>query len=191
MTAVGQRPTALTLEHRPGDTGWAVTCTYSGATPIAPTVELTDAFGVPVEGANLVASLVGQVVTITIEGLVPIGRHRWRLHDSGLTHLAGEFVSTDQPRPASGSSSVAVEVTTGASVVVQVAAAFSDSDASYEHSQASPSATWTINHNLGFRPNVGTFSAGGVEVDSVITHISVNQTRADFNTPRAGFARCS
>ena len=60
---------------------------------------------------------------------------------------------------------------------------------SYTHTQGSASATWTINHNLGFTPNVAVFSSGGVIVDAEIHSTSINQTIIYFNSPFAGTAR--
>lgn len=55
--------------------------------------------------------------------------------------------------------------------------------------QASPSGTWTINHNLGYRPSVEIIDAGGNEVEATVTHTSLNQTVVTFTTPIAGIAR--
>lgn len=59
----------------------------------------------------------------------------------------------------------------------------------YVHVQSSPSATWTMNHNLGYNPSVTLLSVGGVEFEGTVTHTSVNQTVAVFNIPVAGSAR--
>lgn len=59
----------------------------------------------------------------------------------------------------------------------------------YLHTQASESATWTIAHNLGFRPAVAPVSVGGVEMIGSITHLSDNTLQIDFLTPVAGSAR--
>lgn len=61
--------------------------------------------------------------------------------------------------------------------------------ASFEYAQASAAALWTINHNLGFRPTVGVFDSGGLEVDAEIQHITVNQVTVSFTMPLAGTAR--
>ena len=55
--------------------------------------------------------------------------------------------------------------------------------------QSSPSNTWIINHNLGFRPSVALFTIGGMEILGEIVHTSVNQTVVNFNGAIAGFAR--
>lgn len=44
----------------------------------------------------------------------------------------------------------------------------------YTHSQAIPSAIWTIPHNLGFKPNVNVIDSGGNNVIGDISHTSVN-----------------
>ncbi len=59
---------------------------------------------------------------------------------------------------------------------------------STEFTQSTPAATWTINHNLGYRPNVRALSVGGVEMLVEISHTSVNQTLIYFDTPTAGSA---
>lgn len=58
----------------------------------------------------------------------------------------------------------------------------------YTHTQASALATWTANHNLGYRPTVTVFSAGGVEVEATILHVSLNQVQISFNAAVTGTA---
>jgi hypothetical protein len=65
------------------------------------------------------------------------------------------------------------------------------SGAGYDFNQASPATTWTINHNLGYRPSVQMFTVGGLEVLGEIQHTSNNQTLISFNTAVAGTARLS
>ena len=60
---------------------------------------------------------------------------------------------------------------------------------SYVHTQASASATWTVNHNLGFVPACEVYSSGGAEVDAEVVHTSVNQTIIYFVAAFAGSAR--
>jgi len=57
-----------------------------------------------------------------------------------------------------------------------------------EHVQLSPSDTWVCNHNLGYRPNVGVFSVGGVEMFACVIQASVNQVLVYFDSPTTGFA---
>lgn len=59
----------------------------------------------------------------------------------------------------------------------------------YIHTQSIPSTTWTINHNLGFRPSVELLDAGSQEIDGEIAHPSVNQTVVKLNPSTAGVAR--
>lgn len=65
----------------------------------------------------------------------------------------------------------------------------SASDLSYLHLQPTPSATWTINHNLGLKPVVQLFTTGSQEFDGLVTHTSNNQCVATMTAPVAGFAR--
>lgn len=60
---------------------------------------------------------------------------------------------------------------------------------SHLHTQSSSSATWTVNHNLGYRPNVEVFNTGWAEVDASVVHNSVNQTVITFSQPTTGYAR--
>lgn len=61
----------------------------------------------------------------------------------------------------------------------------------YTHVQSSPSAAWTINHNLGVKPTISLYSVGGAEFDGQITHVTDNQAVVNLATAVAGFARCS
>lgn len=61
--------------------------------------------------------------------------------------------------------------------------------AAYLHTQSTAAATWTINHNLGFRPDVAVRDSGGNEVLAQVLHVSANQTVIYFATPTAGEAR--
>ena len=61
--------------------------------------------------------------------------------------------------------------------------------AAYIHTQASPATTWTINHNLGYRPSVELLDSGSQEIDGDISHPTVNQTVVTLNPATAGLAR--
>lgn len=61
--------------------------------------------------------------------------------------------------------------------------------ASFNFTQATPSALWTINHELGFRPVVALFTVGGIAFVGQIQHTSANQTLVHLNSPMAGSAR--
>ncbi|XAI95484.1 hypothetical protein [Microcystis phage Mvi-JY20] len=60
---------------------------------------------------------------------------------------------------------------------------------SFNFTQLTPLATWNINHNLGFFPDVEVYSAGNVKLIADIVHISVNQLQVNFSSPTAGRAR--
>jgi hypothetical protein len=59
----------------------------------------------------------------------------------------------------------------------------------YVYLQVTPSTTWTINHNLGYRPSVELLDAGSQEIDGQVFHPSVNQTVVILNPATAGSAR--
>ncbi len=65
------------------------------------------------------------------------------------------------------------------------------SGSSYTHTQAGAATTWTVNHNLGFKPNTSVQSVGGVEIWAEILHVSTNQLLVLFDAPFNGFAVCS
>lgn len=64
-----------------------------------------------------------------------------------------------------------------------------ESGAGYTHTQSSDLSTWTIAHNLGFRPAVQAFSVGGVEIIGDIAHLSTDVVMISFVSPQRGFAR--
>lgn len=53
--------------------------------------------------------------------------------------------------------------------------------------QSSPSLTWIINHNLGYRPQVQVYTSGGLEVFAEVIHTSINQYQVSFVQPSTGF----
>lgn len=60
----------------------------------------------------------------------------------------------------------------------------------YTHQQVVADAQWTINHNLGFKPDVYLYDAGGNEFAGQVLHASVNQAIVYLTVPTAGTARC-
>ncbi len=56
--------------------------------------------------------------------------------------------------------------------------------------QSSPSASWIVNHNLGFHPLVTILTPGFVEMEAQITHTSNNQLLVGFASPQTGSVRC-
>jgi hypothetical protein len=61
----------------------------------------------------------------------------------------------------------------------------------YHHTQGTSSATWTINHNLGWYPNVTVQDSGGSIVEGEITYTSVNSLRITFTGAFSGNAYLS
>ena len=61
--------------------------------------------------------------------------------------------------------------------------------AAFVHTQSVAATTWTINHNLGYRPSVELFTSSGEEFDADVLHTSVNQTLVYTNVATTGFAR--
>lgn len=59
----------------------------------------------------------------------------------------------------------------------------------YLHTQSSPSASWTVAHNLGFRPTVAVYTTGGVEVICDIVHLSPDVLVVGAAAPFSGSAR--
>lgn len=88
------------------------------------------------------------------------------------------------------SSSVAVvTVPVTNTVVATTAGPQGPAGAGYFHQQISASATWTINHNLGFRPSVEIFDTGSQEIEGDVSHPSVNQAIITLSPAIAGTAR--
>jgi hypothetical protein len=65
----------------------------------------------------------------------------------------------------------------------------SSTAASYVHNQATAAASWTMAHNLGFKPSVELLNSGSQEIEGDVVHLSQNVVVAYFTTPIAGFAR--
>lgn len=61
----------------------------------------------------------------------------------------------------------------------------------YQHDQSVPSSIWTVNHNLGLRPQVSVLSSGGVSLLTEIVHTSLNQLLVYFDSPNIGQVICS
>lgn len=60
----------------------------------------------------------------------------------------------------------------------------------FEFTQAAPSSSWVINHNLGVYPIFDAIeSSTGLELWPGVIHHSLNQVELTFLTPRAGTAR--
>jgi hypothetical protein len=62
---------------------------------------------------------------------------------------------------------------------------------SYTHNQSAASATWTITHNLNFRPSVNVFDSAGTMVEGSVTHINSNTLTVAFSATISGTAHLS
>jgi hypothetical protein len=63
--------------------------------------------------------------------------------------------------------------------------------ATHTHTQTVAAATWTVAHNLGFRPHVSVLDTAFREQTAGVEHLSANVCQLDFTTPTAGTARFS
>lgn len=58
----------------------------------------------------------------------------------------------------------------------------------YVHTQAADSTTWTINHNLGYMPNVTVIDSGGNDVEGSISYTNLNSLDITFTASISGVA---
>src|SRR4051794_35319013 len=63
--------------------------------------------------------------------------------------------------------------------------------ATYVFTQGSPSASWTITHNLGYYPAVTVVDSSGNEVEGSVQYLSINQVRVTFSAAFSGSAYLS
>lgn len=63
-----------------------------------------------------------------------------------------------------------------------------EGSAFYKHTQNTPSATWTIVHNLNFEPQTQVFSLGGVRIEAFTQNLSLTTTQVIFSSPFSGYA---
>jgi len=68
------------------------------------------------------------------------------------------------------------------------AGTFNPGSVAYTHTQAVSSATWTINHNLGFNPVAVVLDSGGTQCEGSITYPTVNQMVITFTGAFTGVA---
>ena len=68
------------------------------------------------------------------------------------------------------------------------AGTFAVGDVAYTHTQAVSSATWTINHNLGFNPLAIVLDSGGTQCEGSVTYPSTNQMVITFTGAFTGVA---
>jgi hypothetical protein len=62
---------------------------------------------------------------------------------------------------------------------------------SYTHSQPAASSTWTITHNLNFKPSVNVFDSAGTMVEGAVTHTNSNTLTVVFSASISGTAHLS
>jgi len=62
---------------------------------------------------------------------------------------------------------------------------------SYTHTQSAASSTWTITHNLNFRPSVNVFDSAGTMIEGAVTHINSNTLTVVFSATISGTAHLS
>lgn len=100
-----------------------------------------------------------------------------------VTTVSNTITVTDS----SSNTVVAVPVTS--TVTATTAGPQGPAGAGYLHQQTSASTTWTVNHNLGFRPAVELFDSGSQEIEGDVAHPSINQAIITVNPSTAGSAR--
>lgn len=101
-----------------------------------------------------------------------------------------DIVGAAQPPTAPGVVIAGSGVVQLLNVAIVVGGSGSGGTVAYVHTQAAPSALWNVNHNLGQRPTVSLQTAGGVEFEGAITHLSANQLQVQLSSPQTGLARC-
>jgi hypothetical protein len=65
------------------------------------------------------------------------------------------------------------------------------SSIAYKHTQNVGASTWTINHNLGFNPNVNAADASNDGIEGTVKHIDSNNLTITFSFSITGFAYLS
>lgn len=68
------------------------------------------------------------------------------------------------------------------------AGTFTPSDISYTHTQSVSSATWTINHNLGFNPTAVVLDSAGTNCEGTFSYPTINQMVITFSSAFTGTA---
>lgn len=118
-------------------------------------------------------------VTVTPETMVV------RVAAAGLPGAAGVGVP-----PGGGAGQVLVKVSEADHDTDWQTVPGGSTPARHVHSQSVPASTWTINHNLGAKPQIDVFTPGSVLVEAAIVHVSDNQAVVEFNAPMGGYAIC-
>lgn len=61
----------------------------------------------------------------------------------------------------------------------------------YVHTQTASSNNWTVNHNLGYYPNVTVVDSAGTNVVGEVVYESINKLTIKFSAAFSGKAYCS
>lgn len=61
----------------------------------------------------------------------------------------------------------------------------------YTHTQNAVSSTWSITHNLGFRPNVTTINSAFLNIEGTVEHTDANSLTIYFDIATSGVAYLS
>ena len=122
-----------------------------------------------------------------------VGERTWK-----WTGTAWDVVVTTQVTGATGATGpgVASGGTTGQILVKTSSTDFATAWAnnqkiSFTHGQTATSATWTVDHNLGFNPNVTVKDNYGNVVEGYITYNNSNTLTIEFSTTLSGYAYLS
>lgn len=92
------------------------------------------------------------------------------------------YVYQDSPN------TVTVEESAPTVIEVRLAGSGAGNTRRHVHSQASPSATWSISHTLGGKPSVMVVDTADTVVFGDVTYVSNTEVRVEFTAPFAGFA---
>jgi len=115
------------------------------------------------------------------------GSNILEIHDPGVAGVAGPANVLSVGTVTSGTPAVTITGTTPAQVLNFVLPI----SGSYAHTQSVASATWTITHNLGYRPAVSVVDSGGNYVVGDVNYVSVSALTISFSAPFGGFAYLS
>lgn len=140
---------------------------------------MTDALVIDVAEPTVEVSLADPTVELTITGdTVEVEVF---LADPVTVEVGGD-VQVNMADP-----TVEVEVGSRTPVVVEVGGAVGPpgppgpAGGTYRHVQSVPASTWTINHNLGFRPGgVYVQDSGGDQQVGRVTHLSADTLQIEF-----------
>lgn len=137
----------------------------------------------------LVTTTVTQAVTIATVGPQGPPGATGSPGATGAPGAAATIVVGTVTTGAPGSSATVTNVGTSGAAIFDFSIPKGDPNTGYVFTQSTPATTWTINHNLGFRPSVEILDSGSQEIDGEVSHPTVNQTVVTLNPATAGLAR--